>query len=111
MKLYIPNCPNCGHRNYLDRTSPTRNALRYHFGGDEFNATCSNCGYNALYSVSSVVAHSDSNVTPGGALAGGLIGLLGGPLGLIIGGVIGGAIGKANDSEDERKVNVFNSSS
>jgi hypothetical protein len=110
MKLYLKNCPNCGHRNYLGVQASTKNGLRVHFGGDNFYATCGNCGHQAIYYVQDVKAFSDSNVTPGGAIAGGLIGLLGGPLGLVIGGIAGGLLGTANDNEDQRKANVFNAS-
>ena len=90
--------------------TPTRNGLRHHFGSNNFYAYCGNCGYRGIYSVKQVMAYSDMNVTPGGALAGGLIGLIGGPVGLVIGGVLGGVLGSANDNEDKRKVNVFNAS-
>lgn len=109
MKLYIP-CAHCKRQMLLNVKAPTKNNLRYHFGGEHFNATCGNCGYSHTYRVSDVQALADSGATPGGAIAGGLIGLVGGPLGMLIGGIVGGAVGNANDAEAQRKANVFNQS-
>lgn len=109
MRLHV-SCENCGQRMNININSSTRNNLRYHFGGDEFYATCRNCGHRGIYNVSRVRATADSNTTPGGAIAGGLLGLIGGPLGMVIGGVLGAAIGNANDLEDNRKTDLFNNS-
>lgn len=110
MKLFIPHCRNCTNKMSLNITAHNRSGLRAHFSGSHFNGTCGNCGATYLYNVSEVRAETTANATAGGAAAGGLLGLIGGPLGLIIGGVIGGMIGNANDSEDQRQVDVFNNS-
>jgi hypothetical protein len=110
MKLYIASCDYCGQRMNIGINASTRNELRFRFGGDDFYCTCGNCGTRSVYNVLNVIASSEINATPGGALAGGLVGLLGGPIGLIIGGVIGGAIGNISDNEDTRKADVFNQS-
>ncbi len=110
MNLFIPHCNICRNRISLGFVANTRNDLRARFGGNLFYCTCGTCNNKLIYNVTDVKAETDSNSTPGGAILGGAVGLLGGPLGAILGAIVGGAIGGANDSEDLRKVNIFNNS-
>ncbi len=110
MNLFIPQCLICRNKISLGLVAHTRNDLRARYGGNLFYCTCGTCNTKSLYNVAEVRAETDSNYTPGGAIVGGIVGLLGGPLGAILGTIVGGAIGGANDTEDLRKMNTFNSS-
>lgn len=110
MKLYIQSCHKCGNRTYIAAVASNRSELRTRFGGEYFQLTCPNCQNQITYHISEVQAEPEKTSTVTGSLVGGLIGLIGGPVGLLIGGSVGGAIGNSMDSDEQRKVDLFNSS-
>lgn len=62
------------------------------------------------YSVNDVYAETGSSSTAAGAVVGGLLGILGGPIGILVAGGLGTIVGSGFDSDDKKKVRVFNNS-
>lgn len=109
MKLYIEHCNSCQQKIPLGNIFVNRSQLRQAWGS-HFNIECPTCHSINVYNEDNVNAETDSNAKVGSGIIGGLVGLLGGPLGFIIGAGIGAAIGSTSDSEDQQKVNYFNTS-
>tara|TARA_B110000240_G_C13253298_1_gene348425 strand:- start:170 stop:529 length:360 start_codon:yes stop_codon:yes gene_type:complete len=103
MKLYVKD-PSTGEKIFLDRISATRHELTLQLGSTAFNVN------GRYFSVDDVLAEKSSDSTALGMVVGGLIGLLGGAPGVLIGGAIGGALGNSGDSEEQKKVDLFNGS-
>lgn len=101
MQLFVKN--RFGKKIILDVTAPTRRQLASKIGNEFYVG-------NQYYNINQVAAESSSNDTAGGAVLGGLIGLLGGGIGVAVGGFLGGLIGNARDTEEQKKVNLFNQS-
>ena len=101
MQLFVED--RFGKKIILDVTAPTRKQLSYKIGTEFYVG-------DQYYHINQVVAESSSNDTAGGAILGGLIGLLGGGVGVAVGGFLGGLIGNARDTEENKKINLFNQS-
>jgi hypothetical protein len=103
MKLYVIN-PENGGKTYLNRSCSTRRELAIQLGGNAFNVD------GKYYSVNDVLAEKSSDSTAIGLVIGGALGLIGGTPGVLLGSAIGGALGNGNDSEEKKKVEIFNRS-
>lgn len=60
--------------------------------------------------MNSVEAEKSNDSTALGMVIGGALGLVGGTPGVLIGSAIGGALGNGSDTEEKRKVELFNGS-
>lgn len=103
MKLYVKD-PNSGEKIYLDKNAATRRDLALQLGSRAFNVN------GRYFSVDQVLAEKSTDSTALGMVIGGALGLIGGTPGVLIGGALGGALGNSGDSEEKRKVDVFNGS-
>ncbi len=103
MKLYVKD-PDTGEKIFLDRSALTRHELALQLGSTAFNVN------DKYFSVNNVLAEKSTDSTAMGMVIGGLLGLLGGTPGVLLGGVIGGALGNSGDSEEKKKVDLFNGS-
>lgn len=101
MQLFVKD--RNGKKIILDVSAPTRRQLASKIGTEFYVG-------GQYYNINQVIAESNSNDTAGGAFLGGLIGLLAGGVGVAIGGVFGGLIGNARDTEEQKKINLFNES-
>lgn len=103
MKLYVQN-PDSGEKIYLDRNAATRRDLALQLGSAAFNVN------GRYFSVNHVLAEISTDSTALGMVIGGALGLIGGTPGVLIGSAIGGALGNSGDSEEKKKVELFNGS-
>jgi len=104
MKLFVID-PSTREKIYLNRSSETRHELALQIGSTAFNV---NGNY---FSVNEVQAEKSSDSTALGMVIGGALGLIGGTPGVLLGSAIGGALGNGSDSEEKKKVELFNGSS
>lgn len=103
MRLYVKDKNN--KKVFLKLTAPTKLELVQKLGTPYFTID------NETYHVSQVTAELNGSNTAGGAILGGILGLITGGTGVLIGGLAGGILGGISDSDEEKKVTIFNQSS
>ena len=106
MRLYFFD-KTTSEKRYLNIVASTRHELSTKLG--HYNFYLDNKPY-PTYNVNEVFAEKVSTNSIPGAIIGGLVGLLLGPEGVIAGAAIGGAIGFGTDSDENKRVNIFNNS-